>query len=52
MDYFWPKYMTFELENYRGIMFDGTHDWYRVWGKTNMYFQKWHEEFGNFSTEH
>ena len=41
MDYFWPKYMMFELENYKGIMFDGTHDWYRVWGKTNLTWGIW-----------
>ena len=46
---FWPKYMMFELKNYRGIMFDGTEDWCQIWRKTDLCFQKWHIEFGKFS---
>ena len=30
-------------------MFDSTEDWYKIWTKTNLHFQKWHEEFGKFS---
>ena len=30
MGYFWPKYIIIELRNYRGNMFDGTQDWYKV----------------------
>ena len=33
-------------------MFDGTPDWYKVWRKTDLCFQKWHEEFSKFSPEH
>ena len=47
----WPKYM-FELSKYRKVMFDGTHDWYKVWRKTDLWFQKCHEEFDKFSPEH
>ena len=39
----------FELKKYRGVMFDGTGDWRRIWRKTDLSFQKWHEEFGRFS---
>ena len=46
--HFWPKYIMFELKNYRGVMFDGTEYWCKIWMKTNMYFQKWHEEFDIF----
>ena len=28
MGFFWPKYIMFELRKYRGIMLDGTQDWY------------------------
>ena len=49
MGCFWPKYIIFELKTYRGVMFDGTEDWYKIWKKTDLYFQKWHEEFGKFS---
>ena len=48
----WPRYIIFELRKYRGVMFESNQDWYRVLEKTNLCFQKWHEEFGNFSPEH
>ena len=51
MGCFWPKYIMFELRKYRGAMFDGTQDWYKVRRKTDLCFQKWHEEFGKFSPE-
>ena len=28
MGCFWPRYIIFELRKYRGVMFDGTQDWY------------------------
>ena len=34
------------------VMFDGNQDWYKVWRKTDLWFGKWHEEFGKFSSEH
>ena len=40
MDCFWPKYIMFELKKYRGVMFDCTQDWYKVWRKTGLCFQK------------
>ena len=49
MGSFWLKYIMFELKMYRGVMFGGTEDWYKIWSKTNLYFQKWHEEIGKFS---
>ena len=52
MSCFWPKYIMFELKKYRGVMFDGTEDWCKIWRKTDLCFQKWHEEFGRFSPEH
>ena len=30
-------------------MFDGTVDWCKIWNKTDLLFQNWHEEFGKFS---
>ena len=33
MGCFWPKYTMLELRKYRGVMFDYTQDWYRVWRK-------------------
>ena len=49
MGCFWPKYIMFELNKYRGVMFVATEYWCRIWRKTDMCFQKWHEEFGKFS---
>ena len=28
MGWFWPRYIMLELRKYRGVMFDGTQDWY------------------------
>ena len=36
----WPKYIMFQLKRYRGVMFDCTQDWYKVWRKTGLCFQK------------
>ena len=33
-------------------MFDGTEYWCNIWRKTDLCFQKWHEEFSKFSPEH
>ena len=41
--------ITFQLKKYRGIIFDGTEDWCKSWGKTHLCFQKWHEEFDKFA---
>ena len=46
---FYPKYIIFQLRKYRGVMFDGTVDWCKIWNKTDLLFQNWHEEFGKFS---
>ena len=40
MGWFWPKYIMFPLKRYRGIMFDCTQDWCKVWRKTGLCFQK------------
>ena len=29
-------------------MFDNTEDWWQIWRKTDLYFQKWHEDFDTF----
>ena len=48
MGSFWSKYIMFELKNYRGVIFDGTEDWCKIWRKTDLCFLKWHEEFVKF----
>ena len=52
MGIFWKNYKMFELKKYRGVMFDGTKNWCNIWRKTDLYFQKWHNEFSTFSPEH
>ena len=49
MGCFWAKYIIFELKEYKGVTFDGTKDWCKLLRKTDLCFQKWHEEFGKFS---
>ena len=38
---FWPKYVMFELRKYRGVISDGTEDWWKIWRKTDLCFQNW-----------
>ena len=49
---FWPKYIIFEIKRYRGVMFDGPEYQCKIWRKTDLCFQKWHEKFSKFSPEH
>ena len=51
MGRFWPKYIMLELRKYRGVMFDDTQDWCKIWRKTDECFQKRHEEFDECSPE-
>ena len=48
MGSFWSKYIMFELNKYRRVMFHGTEDWCKIWRKADLCFQKWHEEFDKF----
>ena len=34
----WPKHIMFKLKKYRGVMFDGTEDWCKIWWKTDSGF--------------
>ena len=40
----WPK-------KYRGVISHDTKEWCKVWRKTDLWFGKWHEEYGKFSPE-
>ena len=51
MGCFWSKYIIFDLKMCRGVMFDGTEYWCKIWKKTDLCFQKWHKEFSKFSPE-
>ena len=45
------KYLMFDLKKYRGVIFHDTEGWYKIWRKTDLWFGKWHEEYGKFSPE-
>ena len=49
---FCAKYITLELKKYRGVMFHDIEEWCKIWRKTDLWFGKWHEEYGKFSPEH
>ena len=35
----------------RGVLLDGAEYWCNIWRKSDLCFQKWHEEFSKFSPE-
>ena len=47
----WSKYIMFDLKMHKGVIFDSTEYWCKIWMKTEFCFQKWHEEFRKFSPE-
>ena len=49
---FCAKYITSNLKKYIGVIFHDTEEWCKIWRKTDLWFGKWHEEFGKFSPEH
>ena len=49
---FLAKYILFELKKYRGVIFHGTEEGYKIWTKTDLLLGKWHEEFTKCSPEH
>ena len=49
---FCAKYKTFDLKRYRGVTFHDTEESCKIWRKTDLWFEKWLEEFGKFSSEH
>ena len=46
------KYLMFDLKKYRGVIFHGTEGWCKILRKTDLWFGKWHKEYGKFSPEH
>ena len=34
------------------VIFHDTEEWSKIWRKTDLWFEKWHEKFGNFSPEY
>ena len=52
LDSYCAKYLMFDLKKYRGVIICDTEEWCKIWRKTDLWFGKWHEEFGKFSPEH
>ena len=48
LDCLWTMYIMLELKKYRGIMFNGTEDWFKIWRKTDLYFKIDMRNLGNF----
>ena len=49
---FRAKYIISELKNYKRVIFHDTEESCKIWRKTKLWFRKWHEQFGKFSSEH
>ena len=45
------KVYNFWRKKYRGVIFHYTEEWCKIWRKTDLFFWKWQEEFGKFSSE-
>ena len=44
--------ITFDLKKYRGVIFHDTEESCKICRKNDLWFRKWHEEFGKISREH
>ena len=52
IDSYCAKYLMFDLKKYRGAISHDTEEWCKIWSKTDLWFEKWHEEFGKFLPKH
>ena len=39
MDFYWAKYILFELKKYREVIFQETEEGYKIWREINLLFQ-------------
>ena len=46
------KVFIFWAKNVQISIFYDTEEWCKIWRKTVLWFEKWHEKFGKFSPEH
>ena len=46
------NYLIFDLKKYGGAIFHDTEGRCKILRKTDFWFEKWHEEYGEFSPEH
>ena len=52
MGSYWAKYILFELEKNRWIIFHETEERYIIWRGIDLPFQNWHKKFDKFWPEH
>ena len=50
--FFCVNYIPFDLKKYREIIFHDTEEWCKIWRSTDMWFGKWHEQFGKCAPDH
>ena len=49
---FCAKHITFNLKKYRRVIFHDTKESSKNWWKTDLWFGKWHQEFGKLLSKH
>ena len=52
MRFFWAKYIFFELQKYRGVIFHETEEGFKIWRGIDLSFQDWHKEFDKLCPDH
>ena len=48
----WTEHIMFELKKYRGVIVLEIGEWCKTWRKLDLWFGKWHKQFGKLSPEH
>ena len=52
MGSFSAKHILFDLKKkYRGVIFHDANKWFKIWRKTDLWFERWWKEFGKFLPE-
>ena len=46
------KVLIFDLKKYKRVIFHDPGEWFKIWRKTNLWFENWYGELGKFSPEH
>ena len=45
-------WLMFDLKKYKGVIYNDTEGWCKIWKKADLRFGKWHEEYGIFLPDH
>ena len=52
MDYFWAKFILFQLKKYTGVIFHEIEEGYKIWKGIDSSFLNWHKEFDKIRPKH